>query len=120
MTKVNVYRAGTKIDSREFQGNFLIIRYDSHKFAWGVDGESILKPVLKRGHIMIWFIAAGQPPRINFIPPKWQLSVDGAIIFEGNEVDKDRFDIPINGRVVELIHEDLSFIFHLSPDDATE
>jgi hypothetical protein len=110
MTFVDVYRAGTKVASREIQGSFLIVEHDDGEFTWRVDGEPILK---KGGAITVWFIPDIYSPRFQLISQGWQLIVDGMTVLEENEVGVDRLAIPINGKIVELKHGDLSFVFQL-------
>jgi len=110
MISVDVYKTGTKIDSREIEGSFLILKHDDRQYSWGLDGEPNSSP---GGAITIWFIADEYKPRFQLITPRWQLIVDGEIIFSGQQKEVNFFGIPLKCRTVELKHNDLLFVFHL-------
>lgn len=113
MPTVDIYRAGTKIDSRKFQRDFMIVmKRREIGLRWEADEETASK---EGGGIVIWIRAGMRPPEIHFVPPGWKLIIDGVtVIGEGSVAPESRFEIPIKGRTVELQHGDLSFVFQFN------
>lgn len=117
MPTVDIYHGETRIASRKFKTDFMIVAEvaDQKVIRWEVDEESASE---RGGVILAWLRASGYPPEVHFVPPGWSLSVDGlSIIGASDDISPEsRFDIPIKGKIAELRHDDMSFVFQFSSD----
>ena len=108
MPLVDIFRLGTKIDSAQFRSGFMVVQLEDGELVWKADRETAAK---ESGRIVIWFRCT-HPPQVHFVPPGWTLVVDGnTVVNESTRDPEARLDIPIKGRIAELHHGDLSFVF---------
>lgn len=107
MPTVDIYRGGRKIDSKNFRSQFMIVAEENeYGFRWEADEETGSK---RGGGILVW-IRAFRPPNIHFIPPGWELAVDGVTVVEKDSKDLTRVDIEVCGEVAEIRHGDFRFV----------
>ena len=114
MAIAKVYKAQTQIDSRKFSKEFMIVEADHSEIIWSSDGE----PAPRKDRIesiLIWVKAGKRPPEIDFVPPEWELIVDGQTMLGKNIVTySSRTHIPVKGSIAELRYDDLRFVFRFS------
>jgi hypothetical protein len=109
MSTVDIYRGTKKIDSKNFRSHFMIVTEENeYGFRWEADEETASR---RGGGILVW-IRALRPPNIHFIPPGWELVVDGVMIVEKDSKDSKRDDIQVQGEVAEMRHDDFRFVCH--------
>jgi hypothetical protein len=114
MPTVEIYQAGTRIDSKKFHTEFMVTEMDENEVVWESDGDPVSE---KGGGILVWF-RGKDPPEIHFVPPRWKLIIDGVTVIGESNVDpRLRFNVPVRGTTIELHHGDLRFVFRLSPVD---
>jgi hypothetical protein len=108
MPAIDIYFANMKIDTRGFQRDFMIVaEQNGNKLRWEADEETASK---KGGAIMVWIRAALHPPEIHFVPPGWELFIDGVVVVEKDSKASARFDIEVHGKVAEIRHDDFRFV----------
>jgi hypothetical protein len=101
---MHIYRAGRKIVSKEFQNKFWISKeITGDELFWEADEEQHLP---KGGIFQIWILGASSTPMIAFVAPDWQVIIDGVALEQGPYDDH----IGINGKTVELRHNDYRFV----------
>ena len=104
MPTMHVYRAGRTIASKKFQNNFWISKeITGDELFWEADGEQHLP---KGGVFQVWILGASSAPKITFVAPDWQVIIDGVALEQGPYDDH----IGINGKTVELQHNDYRFV----------
>lgn len=113
MATVEIYQAGTRIASKEFRTDFMIVAdaLDRDEIRWEADEES----AAERGGVILAWIKAGEcPPEIHFVPPGWSLSIDGKLVLGTSNIEESRFDVPVVGKVAELQHGNMLFVIRFS------
>ena len=108
---IEIYQHGTKIDTKSFTRDFVIVMdQKGDKLRWEIDGEPASK---QGGSILVWVKIAMRPAEIHFIPPGWELIIDGKTIIDKNYQGRDRFDREVNGKIIEIQHNEYKFVCSL-------
>ena len=104
MLTMHIYQAGRKVASEEFQNKFFITKEVAEdRLFWEADEEQDSSK--KGGVFQIWILGASSTPMIAFIPPGWQLTIDGVMLNQGIYEH-----ISVRGRAVELRYGDYRFV----------
>lgn len=112
MNTIDIYLADKRIESKNFIGNFYIIKDSgTDELFWKADGEQ--DPLSRTGEFQIWIQRANTAPLISFVRPDWQLILDGIVMEQVfySEVD-------IAGKVVELKYDNYRFVCSCFPKKA--
>ena len=105
MPSVKIYHSDLQIATCSFKYSFTIVKILSGELYWNADEDKG-----KSGEINIWVQHASTKPGILFVPPDWQLIING-VEFESRLYDGVE---NLAGKVVELRHQDYRFIFDFS------
>jgi hypothetical protein len=101
---MDIYQAGRKVGSKEFQNKFFITKeVDGGRLFWEADEEQDSSK--KGGVFQVWILGASFTPMIAFASPDWRLVIDGIILEQGLY---DHIDVA--GRTVELHYGDYRFV----------
>lgn len=107
MPTVDIYSTGKRIDSKTFRNQFMIVTEENdYGLRWEADEETGTR---RGGGILVW-IRTFHPPEIHFIPPGWELIVDGVMVVGKESKASARFEIEVHGKIAEIRRDDLRFI----------
>ena len=109
MPTFEIYQAGQRVASKQFRGNFYIVKELDRTLSWEADEEQGMS---KRGGVFqIWVQTLSLVPlkrQILFVRPDWKLSIDGV------EMHQQYYeDVDVEGKTIELHHGDYKFVCSL-------
>jgi len=93
------------IETFPFENSFQIVK-TNNQLIWSIDLKPFVPSLVdeRGGTIAVWIKSASHSAIINFIPPDWNLTVDG-ITFTG----ENRLNYKIAGKFIELEYLDYKF-----------
>jgi hypothetical protein len=97
MPKFDIYQNGQKVDSKDFEYHFYVLRdHSADKILWKADDE-------KGGdEVLIWVLS---DYRIHFVRPDWRLTIDHIQLPQ-----EPHLNVEVAGKHVSLQYEDYEFV----------
>lgn len=113
MPTFEIYQAGRRVASKQFRGNFYIVKELDNTLSWEADEEQGRSK--KGGAFQIWVqtLSLAPPKRqILFVRPDWKLIIDGV------EMDQQYYEaVDVEGKTIELHHGDYGFVCTFGAQD---
>jgi hypothetical protein len=105
MTTVTIYHNNREITTELIQHEFYIVEDSSKQLFWYEKKTN----TTRSGEFKFWLQTVDYEPSIPFIPPEWQLIIDG--IWMEKKFYHELEDL--KGKVLELMYEDYRFVFQI-------
>jgi hypothetical protein len=105
MASVEIYRKQVKVQVKNFLQDFWILEdVSSGDLFWRTDFQTDSR----RAVIKIWVQRAATLPEILFVPPDWDISINGQKIKPLAHESIEN----LHGKIVELVYKDYTFVLH--------